>query len=232
MLRSRGRQACPNQSGPLLTGALSTPRARPLRPRPQEFGAAGAAKAASLEAQLAEIQRLGVPWNAWQVTKPGNPADLETWTDEGAAWAVLADRSKEALAATSAAFDWPEVFEEQRATVTQQPATESGEPAGDAPVAEVAPGAAELAAIEAALGAAVPALLSAAADEAGAAGDAVAGPAAAPEAAAPAELEAAPLSTEERATVQAAFDSVAGQLLALGAGGPAPSRRLKKVDRM
>ena len=191
----------------------------------------------------------------WQITKPGTPRDLETFSDEKPAGGVIAARGAEALALTEAAFEWPEMFgganeggaaaapgaEQAGVASGGQPAptaigqVSAGGGAAGAPV-EQPLSAEEQAELDAALEAAVPALLSAGAG----AGPEETGTSAqrgAAHAEPPLAVPAHAGEEEELAAVAAALEAAVPALVAAGAGGPSARRapggaRLRKVDRV
>ena len=93
-----------------LGGIVSTARASGKRVIFEEFGADGkqASKSQKLGEQLAAVQRAGLPWAVWQVMKPNQWREFETFVEDGAAWAVLSDYARQAWAG-GGAFSWPEM---------------------------------------------------------------------------------------------------------------------------
>ncbi|KDO34627.1 hypothetical protein SPRG_00690 [Saprolegnia parasitica CBS 223.65] len=74
----------------------------------EEFGASGSNKASGLAAYTAAANAAGVPWMVWQVLKPSNHGDFETWTDEKDAWAALTNAARQSNA-RKGAWSWPEL---------------------------------------------------------------------------------------------------------------------------
>nr|AIG55497.1 secreted protein [Thraustotheca clavata] len=74
----------------------------------EEFGAQGNSKASELASYTQAANNLGLPWMFWQILKPGNPSDFETWTDEAAAWSALKSASQ-TTKSVKGLYSWPEL---------------------------------------------------------------------------------------------------------------------------
>ncbi|OQR81780.1 hypothetical protein THRCLA_11413 [Thraustotheca clavata] len=74
----------------------------------EEFGGSGGSKASSLAAYTEAANSLGLPWMFWEILKPGNPSDLETWVDEKDAWGTLSNAAKKTQN-IKGAWQWPEL---------------------------------------------------------------------------------------------------------------------------
>lgn len=49
----------------------------------EEFGSLGANKSEDIEHYIDYFNKLGVPWQPWEISKPGfGPSDYEFWVDE------------------------------------------------------------------------------------------------------------------------------------------------------
>ncbi|KAF0692738.1 Aste57867_16196 [Aphanomyces stellatus] len=66
-------------------------------------------KASNLAQFTSVLHTLGLPWMVWQVLKPGNTGDYETWTNENEAWQALKSGAASANGDTNGAFAWPEL---------------------------------------------------------------------------------------------------------------------------
>ncbi|CAK4072827.1 unnamed protein product [Aphanomyces euteiches] len=73
----------------------------------EEFGYTGN-KAANFANFMSTAQSAGLPWMMWEVLKPGNTGDYETWTDEGSAWQAIANGAA-AANSNKGQFLWPEL---------------------------------------------------------------------------------------------------------------------------
>ncbi|KAH9142853.1 hypothetical protein AeRB84_013104 [Aphanomyces euteiches] len=69
----------------------------------EEFGYTGN-KANNFANFMLAAQNAGLPWMIWEVLKPGNTCDYETWTDESEAWQAIMNG---ASTANSKAGQWP-----------------------------------------------------------------------------------------------------------------------------
>lgn len=90
-----------------LPAALATVTNKGKRLLVQEFGVAQN-KVNGLTFQIGAMNAAKVPWMIWQVVKPNNPTDFETFIEDSATWNLLAEKAKEGrrlIAATA----WPEV---------------------------------------------------------------------------------------------------------------------------
>ncbi|OQR98732.1 hypothetical protein THRCLA_06682, partial [Thraustotheca clavata] len=74
----------------------------------EEFGGSGGSKASSLAAYTNVANSLGLPWMFWEILKPGNPSDLETWVDEKDAWVTLTNAATKSKN-IKGAWQWPEL---------------------------------------------------------------------------------------------------------------------------
>ncbi|KAH9120459.1 hypothetical protein LEN26_011087 [Aphanomyces euteiches] len=73
----------------------------------EEFGYTGN-KASSFSSFTSTVQNAGLPWMMWEVLKPGNTGDYETWTDEGSAWQALAKGAANTNS-KNGQWAWPEL---------------------------------------------------------------------------------------------------------------------------
>ncbi|KAJ3326079.1 hypothetical protein HDU93_002560, partial [Gonapodya sp. JEL0774] len=75
----------------------------------EELGATGSNRAASLDLQLAAINRYWtVPFMPWAVQKPGSSVEHEFWTDNKDVWSVFSTAAAIALSSPGV-FVWTEV---------------------------------------------------------------------------------------------------------------------------
>ncbi|OQR82820.1 hypothetical protein ACHHYP_15469 [Achlya hypogyna] len=74
----------------------------------EEFGATGSNKASGLGAYTKAANAAGVPWMVWEILKPGNSNDFETWYDEKDAWSTLTSAAWQTKWVKSP-FTWPEL---------------------------------------------------------------------------------------------------------------------------
>jgi len=76
----------------------------------EEFGCSGD-KTNCFNSQMNAIYNLGVPWLFWEILKPGDDGQFETWTNEES-WsnAVLPQAQK--AGASHQGWDWPEIWGE------------------------------------------------------------------------------------------------------------------------